>query len=116
MSNQNLPPLERTSRVREPGEIWEADDGGLVVVLSSRLYNESNIRCAIVAAVSAPPPVHDARPLIVPAGLNEHGQEVAVYVDRLHQMPHAWLRMRRGTLAPKALDACDRHLQTLFMR
>jgi mRNA-degrading endonuclease toxin of MazEF toxin-antitoxin module len=101
--------LPNPVKAHYPGEIWETHTGGLEVVVSSRLYNEGPFGTVITAVVAAEP--GHFRPFIVPAG--EFG---AVYVDRIAQMPTAWLIQRRGHLAPAALAEVDRHLETLFLR
>lgn len=102
------------AKARYPGEIWDLHNGGLGVVLSSRMYNQAGFGTVVIAEVMVHP--HQSRPFVVRAGLNERGEEVAVYVDRLVQIPIAWLVQRRGSLAPKALAECDQHLRTLFLR
>lgn len=111
MTDEPLPPLPNTIKAHDPGEIWELHDGGLAVVVSSRLYNESKFGAVVVCDVTAPPGRQQYRPLVVPAGAN-----LAVYVDRIHTTPTAWLIQRRGTLAAAALAEVDRQLETLFMR
>lgn len=116
MSDDPLPPLPNPVKAHDPGEIWELHDGGLGAVVSSRIYNESRFGAVIICSVSAPPGPRQHRPLVVPAGLNERGREIAVYTDRITQIPTAWLVQRRGALSPAALTEVDRHLETLFMR
>jgi len=101
--------LPNRVKAHYPGEIWETHTGGLEVVLSSRLYNEGPFGTVITAAITAEP--GHFRPFVVPAGAFG-----AVYVDRLAQIPTAWLIQKRGTLAPAALAEVDRHLATLFLR
>ena len=116
MNDQPLSPLPNPVKAHHPGEIWELDNGRLGVVVSSRIYNESRFGAVVVCSISAPPGPQQHRPLVVPVGLNEHGAEVAVYVDRISQVPTAWLIQPRGSLAPALLAEVDRHLETLFMR
>lgn len=116
MTDEPLPPLPNRVKAHSPGEIWELHHGGLGAVISSRIYNESRFGAVIVCGVSTPPGKGQFRPLVVRAGLNEHGGEVAVYVDRINQIPTAWLIRRRGMLPASALAEIDRHLETLFMR
>lgn len=116
MSDESLPSLTGGIKAHDPGEIWELYHGGLGVVVSSRLYNESRFGAVVVCGISAPPGSRQHRPLVVPAGLNGRGSEIAVYVDRITQTPTAWLVQRQGMLSRAALDEVDRHLATLFMR
>jgi hypothetical protein len=101
--------LPNPVKAHHPGEIWETPTGGLEVVISSRLYNEGPFGTVVTAVIAAEP--GQFRPFVVPAGAFG-----AVYVDRMSQLPTAWLIQKRGTLAPAALAAVDRHLTTLFLR
>jgi mRNA-degrading endonuclease toxin of MazEF toxin-antitoxin module len=111
VSDEPLPPLANSVKAHDPGEIWELEHGGLGVVVSSRIYNESRFGTVVVCSVSTPPGPQQHRPLVVPAGA-----DLAVYVDRITQIPTAWLVHRRGRLSAGALAEVDRHLTTLFMR
>lgn len=105
-----LPPSpSEPARARYPGEIWETHTGGLEVIVSSQLYNESRFATVVTCALSSPP--GHFRPFVVPATADH-----VVYVDRISMIPAAWLIQLRGTLAPAALADVDRHLATLFMR
>lgn len=116
MTDEPLPSLPNPVKAHCPGEVWELHNGGLGAVVSSRIYNESRFGAVVVCGVSAPPGQGQFRPLVVQAGLNEHGGEIAVYVDRINQIPTAWLIQRRGMLSASVLAEVDQHLETLFMR
>lgn len=105
----SLEPLPNPIKAHYPGEIWETHTGGLEVVVSSRLYNEGPFGTVVTSAIGADP--GQFRPFIVPAGAFG-----VVYVDRIAQIPTAWLIQQRGTLSPAALTEVDRHLETLFLR